>query len=207
MTKKLERLDDLTPDSNNFNKHTEFGSKLLEDSLRKFGAGRSILCDKDGNIIAGNGVVETAAAIGMEDVIVVKTDGKKLVVVQRDDLSLDSPEGRELALADNMTALKGIDIDLEKVKEHLGEDLAKAWGMEIISPDQFGDTFSLPDGEKSGIVTVSLMMSTEQAEVFKQALKDVQSLEEYKYMETFGNSNASGNAAYLLATQWADARK
>lgn len=132
MTKKLERLDDLTPDRNNFNKHTEFGSKLLEDSLRKFGAGRSILCDKDGNIIAGNGVVETAAAIGMDKIKVVETDGTELVVVRRNDLKLDSPEGRELALADNMTALKGIDLDLDKVRESLGDDLAKAWGMDIV---------------------------------------------------------------------------
>ena len=129
--KDIKTLADLTPDGENFNKHTEFGQKLLEDSLRKFGAGRSILVDKDGNIIAGNSTTETAAAIGMEDVIVVPTDGKKLVVVQRTDLSLDSPEGRELALADNMTALKGIDLDLAKVQETLGDDLAKAWGMDI----------------------------------------------------------------------------
>ena len=127
--KKIEKLSDLTPDQQNFNRHTEFGTKLLEDSLRKFGAGRSILVDKDGNIIAGNGVTETAASIGMEDVIVVPSDGKKLVVVQRTDIDLDSPEGRELALADNMTALKGIDMDLEKVRESLGDDLAKAWGL------------------------------------------------------------------------------
>ncbi len=141
MTKKIDTLADLTPDGENFNKHTEFGQKLLEDSLRKFGAGRSILVDKDGNIIAGNSTTETAAAIGMEDVIVVPTDGKKLVVVQRTDLSLDSPEGRELALADNMTALKGIDIDLAKVQETLGDDLAKAWGMNLTPPE-------LPDDEE-----------------------------------------------------------
>jgi hypothetical protein len=141
MTKKIDTLADLTPDGDNFNKHTEFGQKLLEDSLRKFGAGRSILVDKDGNIIAGNSTTETAAAIGMEDVIVVPTDGKKLVVVQRTDLTLDSPEGREMALADNMTALKGIDIDLEKVQETLGDDLAKAWGMDLTPPE-------LPDDEE-----------------------------------------------------------
>ena len=134
--KDIKTLADLTPDGENFNRHTEFGQKLLEDSLRKFGAGRSILVDKDGNIIAGNSTTETAAAIGMEDVIVVPTDGKKLVVVQRTDLSLDSPEGRELALADNMTALKGIDIDLAKVQETLGDDLAKAWGMELPKPEK-----------------------------------------------------------------------
>lgn len=99
--KQIKKLSDLTPDQQNFNRHTEFGTKLLEDSLRKFGAGRSILVDKDGNIIAGNGVTETAASIGMEDVIVVPSDGKKLVVVQRTDIDLDSPEGRELALAAN----------------------------------------------------------------------------------------------------------
>ena len=135
MTKKIDTLADLTPDGENFNKHTEFGQKLLEDSLRKFGAGRSILVDKDGNIIAGNSTTETAAAIGMDDVIVVPTDGKKLVVVQRTDLSLDSPEGRELALADNMTALKGIDLDLAKVQETLGDDLAKAWGLDLTPPE------------------------------------------------------------------------
>lgn len=139
--KDIKTLDDLTPDAENFNRHTEFGQKLLEDSLRKFGAGRSILVDKDGNIIAGNSTTETAAAIGMEDVVVVQTDGKKLVVVQRTDLSLDSPEGRELALADNMTALKGIDLDLAKVQESLGDDIAKAWGMDLTPPE-------LPDDEE-----------------------------------------------------------
>ena len=138
-TKDIKTLADLTPDGENFNRHTEFGTKLLEDSLRKFGAGRSILVDKDGNIIAGNSTAETAAAIGMDEVVVVQTDGTKLVVVQRTDLELDSKEGRELALADNMTALKGIDIDLEKVKEHLGEDLAKAWGLDLTPPELTDD--------------------------------------------------------------------
>ena len=188
MTKKIDTIADLTPDGENFNKHTEFGQKLLEDSLRKFGAGRSILVDKDGNIIAGNSTTETAAAIGMEDVIVVPTDGKKLVVVQRTDLSLDSPEGRELALADNMTALKGIDLDLSKVQETLGDDLAKAWGMEIpevqkqaqeddFDPDQSvetvckkGDIWKLGNhrlmcGDSTDAGSVALLMDGEKADM------------------------------------------
>ena len=42
-----KKISDLIPDKKNFNKHTEFGTSLLENSLRKFGAGRSILIDKN----------------------------------------------------------------------------------------------------------------------------------------------------------------
>ena len=213
MTKKIDTLADLTPDGENFNRHTEFGQKLLEDSLRKFGAGRSILVDKDGNIIAGNSTTETAAAIGMEDVIVVPTDGKKLVVVQRTDLTLDSPEGRELALADNMTALKGIDLDLAKVQETLGDDLAKAWGMEIpevqkqaqeddFDPDKpvetvckKGDIWKLGNhrlmcGDSTDAASVALLMDGEKADM---CFTDPPYGVSYADKNAFLNAMAKGN--------------
>lgn len=204
-TKKIEKLEDLTPDGNNYNRHTEFGQHLLEESLRKFGAGRSILVDRNGNIIAGNGVTETAAAIGLEDVEVVQTDGKKLVVVQRTDLDLDSPEGRELALADNMTALKGIDIDLEKVKEDLGEDLAKAWGMEIIPPDDFGTEFSLPDGDKSKFGQMTFTVTEEQRDWINECLGIAVYCDGFN--EEIENENANGAALFLICSEWLKAQE
>jgi hypothetical protein len=65
---------------------------MIENSLRNVGAGRSIVLDKHGKIIAGNKTVENAGAIGLEDVIVVQTDGTKLVAVQRMDLDLAKGE-------------------------------------------------------------------------------------------------------------------
>jgi hypothetical protein len=56
---------------------------MIEDSLRQYGAGRSILLDKHGNIVAGNKTVENAAAIGIDDVIVTRWEqatGKKAVL-------------------------------------------------------------------------------------------------------------------------------
>ena len=52
------KISDLIYDDKNFNKGSEYGNSLIEKSLRKFGAGRSILIDKNNRIIAGNKSVE-----------------------------------------------------------------------------------------------------------------------------------------------------
>ncbi len=97
------KLSDITPDANNANLGTQRGLGMLESSLRKHGAGRSILLDRQGRVIAGNKTVEQAGQIGLDELIIVKTDGKQLVAVQREDLDLadDSTGARELAYADN----------------------------------------------------------------------------------------------------------
>jgi hypothetical protein len=46
--KSLQTLNDLTQDPNNANLGTERGASLLETSLSKYGAGRSILADRHG---------------------------------------------------------------------------------------------------------------------------------------------------------------
>ena len=91
----MSNIGDLKFDDKNFNKHTEYGMSLLEKSLRQNGAGRSILIDKDNNIIAGNGIIEAAGNIGLEDLQIVETDGTKIVAVKRTDIALDSEEGWE----------------------------------------------------------------------------------------------------------------
>src|ERR1041384_588040 len=99
--RKLTDLSSLTPDTHNANQGTQRGRGLLEKSLRQYGAGRSILADKNGVIIAGNKTLETAADLGLP-VKVVETDGTELVVVQRTDLDLTRDKAaRELAYADN----------------------------------------------------------------------------------------------------------
>lgn len=113
-SKLLKSIGDLVPDDRNANRGTERGNAMIEHSLRQYGAGRSILIDKNGKIIAGNKTVENAGLIGLDEVVVVPTDGSKLVAVQRTDLDLDSdPRARELALLDNRTAEVNLDWDAE----------------------------------------------------------------------------------------------
>lgn len=103
--KKIESIKDLVPDDLNANRGSVRGRAMLEDSLQNYGAGRSVLADRNGKLIAGNKTAEAAVEIGFEKVIVVPTDGKTLVVVQRTDLDLDTDKSaRELALLDNRTS-------------------------------------------------------------------------------------------------------
>lgn len=100
---EYKKLSDLTPDDHNANKGTERGNYMLTHSLEAYGAGRSILLDKDLNIIAGNKTHAKAGELGLMDVVLVHTTGDQIVAVVRDDLSIDSPEARGLAVADNRT--------------------------------------------------------------------------------------------------------
>lgn len=121
------KIKDLIFDDKNANKHNEKGMRLLEKSLSKYGGARSIVLDKNKNIIAGNGVIETAGNIGMEDVIVVPSDGSKIIAVQRTDIDINTKKGRELALADNNTAKQNIEFDFEVIG-----DLSKEFDIDLI---------------------------------------------------------------------------
>ena len=120
----------ITPDIKNANKGTERGRYLVEASLRETGAGRSILLDKDGRIIAGNKTFEAASDIGLP-VRVVETDGTELVAVKRTDLDLDDDTGtaRKLAYYDNRAAQVGLDWDAEQMLADVnaGLDLSGLW--------------------------------------------------------------------------------
>jgi DNA modification methylase len=125
----IKKLADLIPDDRNANRGTERGAALLENSLRDYGAGRSILLDKRGKIIAGNKTVEQAGSIGLDDVIVVQTDGTKLVAVQRMDLDLEKDSrAKALAIADNRVGQVSLEWDPAVLAELDKEiDLSNFW--------------------------------------------------------------------------------
>ena len=146
-----KKISALIPDDHNFNVGTEYGQRLIEKSLSEFGAGRGILLDKNGRIIAGNKTVENAAAIGLEDVIIVPTDGTKIVATMRTDIDLDSERGRAMALADNATSaanLKWDATELQKAAEKWNVD-ATEWGVSLA---ENAEAFQRAEAEEDGFV-------------------------------------------------------
>jgi hypothetical protein len=152
MTKELARLQDLAFDKRNANKGTERGLKALDHSLRQYGAGRSLLVDKHGRIIAGNKTAQAAADIGLDDVIIVHTDGTKLVAVQRDDLDLEQDKAaRELAYADNRVGQLDLDFDVALILQDIeaGVNLDALWRPDEL--EALVKAASVPDFQPVGV--------------------------------------------------------
>lgn len=130
MSEKVKELKDIKLDEKNFNVGTEKGKKFLEKSLKDFGAGRSILIDKHNQVIAGNKTLETFKNLGNKEVEIVETDGSKLIAVKRNDIDLNSDQGRLLAFADNYTSEANLEWDFELLSETIDEDTLSDWDFE-----------------------------------------------------------------------------
>lgn len=148
-------IEALQQDDKNFNKGTKKGRKLIDKSIRKFGAGRSILLDKNNRIIAGNKTHELAREAGIKKVIVIDAKPDELVAVRRGDVDLDSEKGREMALADNATGAANLDWDdeaLARAQEEIGlsvEDWNVMIGQKI--DDTYSRKIEAPVYEPSGV--------------------------------------------------------
>ena len=126
-------MDEIKFDKRNYRLHNDENKRVIKKSLKELGAGRSIVIDKDGEIIAGTGVYEQAKKLGIKTKIV-ETDGSELVVVKRTDLATGDDKRKKLALADNAASDTS-----EWAEELLRED----WTPEVLA--DFG--IVLPDVE------------------------------------------------------------
>src|SRR5262249_7460051 len=101
----------------------------LAESIQRLGAGRSVVVDRVGRIIAGNKTVAQATALALP-IRVVETTGTELVVVRRTDLDLTADaRARELALADKRVSELDLAWDPTILAQHLatGMDLSAWW--------------------------------------------------------------------------------
>jgi hypothetical protein len=85
--------------------------------------------------------------------------------------------------------------DLEELQE---------WGVELgelVNPDELGDEFSLPDGDKPPFQQMTFTLADEQAELIKRNLaiakKDIE-------CATYDNDNSNGNALYRMVKEWGE---
>ena len=88
---KKYKIDELTLDPNNARKHGPKNLEAIKGSLAKFGQQKPVVVNSRGVVVAGNGTLEAARALGWTEINAVVTD-------------LDDFNQTAFALADNRTA-------------------------------------------------------------------------------------------------------
>lgn len=119
----------------------------------------------------------------LDDVIIVETDGTKLVAVKRTDIDLDSAQGREMALADNATGKANLCFDTDLIMQEAEKfDFdPEDWGVDVDNgEDDKGE--EKQDGKKvistrlvvecGDVTKLSLLFSELQDRGFKCELKE-----------------------------------
>ena len=201
---ELRKLSDLNKLPNNPRTiKTDSFQKLcesLKNSPDYFEARPLILSDRTGEliVIAGNQRYEAAKANGLKEVPTYLLSG------------LTEEKEREIIIRDNVNNGEWSWDAL--ANEWNAEDLEN-WGLDVwqadvaVNPDEYGEEFSLKDGDKEPFQQMTFTLADEQAEQIKNAIADIKTTDEYKYAETMGNENSNGNALYLIVASWAGQRK
>lgn len=91
LTVRRAAIDSLKPDPENVRLHSDRNLAAIQSSLEAFGQQKPIVVRSDGTVVAGNGTLEAAKALGWTEIDVVET-------------TLEGAELRAFAIADNRTA-------------------------------------------------------------------------------------------------------
>lgn len=190
-----KNIEELIPYAKNPRKNDE-AVEAVANSIKEFGFKVPIVIDGENNVVCGHTRLKAAKKLKMDIVPCVIAD------------DLTEEQIKAFRLADNKVGeLAEWDFDL------LGEELdgifdidMSGFGFDLgehISPDDFGEDFSLPDGDKPEIGVMTFTLHEKQKELIQYAM----SLVTDDVKETFGNTNKNGNALYEVVRQWAEQRK
>lgn len=191
---------DIKFDKRNYRKHGDKNKELINKSLAECGAGRSILIDNDGEIIAGNGVYEQAQALNIP-VKVIETDGSELIAVKRTDLNTDDEKRKRLAVMDNSSSDTS-EFELPLLLEDFEAVDLSEMGVEFDGVDCETDMPELASGEKSPFQQMTFTLADGQAETIKEAISKAKGDSTFEYVDKMGNENSNGNALFFIVQEW-----
>lgn len=153
-------------DKRNYRKHNDRNKELIKKSLDECGAGRSIVIDNDGEIIAGNGIYEQVQKLKMP-VKVIETDGSELVVVKRTDLSTDDEKRKQLAIMDNSTS-DSSEFDLDLLKNDFTIEELQDYGLDLKDDEEdttYTSEIKIPQYEPQGEnITIEEMCNSDKTD-------------------------------------------
>jgi hypothetical protein len=151
---------------------------------------RPIVVNDEMIVLGGNMRLKACQEAGLKEVHIIKAS------------ELTEEQQKEFIIKDNVGFGEW---DWNDLANNWDANNLENWGLDIPgfeNVEDLGDEFSLASGEKSPFQQITFTLSDEQATEIKEAIKEIQKTESYKYIETYGNTNSNGNAIYLLVTEW-----
>ncbi len=166
----------------------------VAESIKQYGFLVPLVISADREIITGHTRYKAAQALGLKTVPCVIAD------------ELTEEQVKAFRLVDNKVGeIAEWDVELLPLElADIAADLS-AFGFELVTEDNFGEDFSLNDGEKKPFQQISLTLHDKQAELLHAAIAHVYANEDVG--ETFGNENKNGNGIYEVVRQWAGQKK
>lgn len=190
--KKL-KLTEIKPYGKNPRKN-DGAVDAVAESIKQCGYCSPIVVDENYEVLAGHTRLKALKKLGRKECEVVIKEGLTEEQKQKYRI-LDNKTGEFAEWDFNVldALLPSLDFD--------GFD----FGFEVpnVSPDDFGDSFSLPDGDKGEICQMTFTLHKNQAELISKAINKAKA----EIKETFGNSNSNGNALYEVVRQWDEQKK
>ena len=189
---KVERrkIADLIPYVCNSRTHSEAQVSQIAASIREWGWTMPILCDEEGNVIAGHGRIMAAQKLGIEEAPCMTATGwseakRRAYVIADNKLALNSEWDYEM-LRIELSDLDDLDFDLSITGFEAGEIAALQFDddAEIEMP-------ALSDGDREPFQQMTFTMHDDQAEQVKAAMEKAKAMG--PFVDT-GNENGNGNA-------------
>lgn len=144
-------------------------------------------------VLGGNQRLAAIRKLGMKDI------PDEWAIAATD---LTPEQQKEFVLRDNV---QFGDWDFDTLSAEFGEFDLDELGLDLpdkISPDDFDEDFSLPEGDKEPFQQMTFTLADAQAEFIKAAIDAIK--KDKPEIETFGNENSNGNALYEIVRQWAE---
>jgi len=181
MEVKSRSIKDLVLDPKNARKHNERNLESIKASLQKFGQRKPIVISSKGFVIAGNGTLEAATALGWEfiDVAVAPDDWDENMIkayALADNRTAELAEWDKMVLAETLLELQDADWDIEELGFDMPEPEIQAEVDDVPSVEEVqhrtkpGQLWKLGDhllycGDSTEEATFTRLMGEEKAHI------------------------------------------
>lgn len=167
-------------------------------SIREFGFKVPIVVDADNVIVTGHTRHKAARKLGLTECPCIRAD------------DLTPEQVRAYRLADNKVAeLAEWDFDLLAGELEGLEDFDMGeFGFEAgVSPDDFGEDFSLDNSDEPEFQEITFIQSREQLNATKRIMAGIKRDPEFKAAHEQWGGNINGNVLAYMVRQWEGQRK